>query len=192
MRKNHRPLLLLSFIAIWVIACKTETTNDPLIEDKTVNKTIITGGSSSRYGADDSIDVNGDGTFDFKFLFGAVSGVTDTTFYGGACIKGDVLTYTQNLGTTPTVFTTVLNSGDKISPSSTIWSTLGFMAGTLETTNIGIAGSGDKLIGFRFNADDGTHYGWMKVNIPDNYISLTVVELAYHKTPDTEIEAGVK
>lgn len=192
MRKNHRPLLLLSFIAIWVIACKTETTNDPLIEDKTVNKTIITGGSSSRYGADDSIDVNGDGNFDFKFLFGAVSGATDTTFYGGACIKGDVLTYTQNLGTTPTVFTTVLNSRDKISPSSTIWSTLGFMAGTLETTNIGIAGSGDKLIGFRFNADDGTHYGWMKVNIPDNYISLTVVELAYHKTPDTEIEAGVK
>ncbi|MBK9329359.1 MAG: hypothetical protein IPM95_08620 [Sphingobacteriales bacterium] len=136
--------------------------------------------------------MNGDGTFDFQFLFGAVSGSPDTTFYGGACIKGDVLTYTQNLGTSPTIFTTVLNSGDKISSSSTTWSTFGFMAGTLESTNIGIAGAGNKLIGFRFNAVDGTHYGWMKVNIPDNYISLTVVELAYHKTPDTEIEAGVK
>ena len=184
------PIVFFLFLLMFS-ACKTEN-NDPLIEDKTINKTITTGGSSSRYGADDSIDVNGDGNFDFKFLFGAVSGVADTAFYGGACIKGDVLTYTQNLGTTTTVFTTVFNSGDKISPSSTIWNSFGFMAGTLETSSIGIAGAGDKLIGFRFSAVDGTHYGWMKVNIPDDYKSLKVVELAYHKTPDTEIEAGVK
>lgn len=184
------PIVFFLFLLMFS-ACKTES-NDPLIEDKTINKTITTGGSSSRYGADDSIDVNGDGDFDFKFLFGAVSGVTDTTFYGGACIKGDVLTYTQNLGTTSTVFTTIFNKGDKISSSSTIWSTFGFAAGTLGTTSIGIAGAGDKLIGFRFNAGDGTHYGWMKVNIAENYTSLKVVELAYHKTPNTEIEAGVK
>lgn len=179
-------LLLMS-----ITGCKKNDTNDPNIEDKIINKTFTTNGNAARYGADDSIDVNGDGTYDIKFLFGGVSNA-DTSFYGGACLKGQVVSNTQNLGGNPLILTTSISNGTSVSSASATWNDFGFLGATLISSKIGFAGDGDNLIGFRFNPGDGYHYGWMKLNISSDYKILLVKELAYHKTVNTEIQAGAR
>jgi Secretion system C-terminal sorting domain len=47
-----------------------------------------------------------------------------------------------------------------------------------------------KFIGVKFNLTDGTHYGWIKLTIPSNLSSITIVSYAYDTTPNQAIKAG--
>lgn len=55
--------------------------------------------------------------------------------------------------------------------------------------NSGFRGN-TKYIGVKFNLIDGAHYGWIKLNIPTNVSSATVVSYGYDATPGQGIKAG--
>lgn len=59
-----------------------------------------------------------------------------------------------------------------------------------------LRGNGDKYLGFKFKKaiqNSGTmHYGWIKLNVSADNKIVTIKEVAYHKTPNTPINAGEK
>ena len=76
-------------------------------------------------------------------------------------------------------------------------SQLNFLAGTAYMAYVsGSAGSqflepGEKFIGFSFDADGGTHYGWLRVNmVGADHNAFTVVDYAYESVVGAGILAG--
>lgn len=191
--KQYSALAVAS-ASILPLACKKET-NSPDIEDKTINKLIKTFNiPPSSYFAKDSIDINGDGIFDLKFIIGG--GVYITT-YANAYMEGisgrsEILSNSESFLGTSYFMATPKNKGDKINESAVTWKNYGLF-GIKQNDNLtGIAGAGDKFYGFRFKNGVNLHYGWIKIAVASDFRSLTIKELAYHKSPDTEIEVGQK
>lgn len=192
--KNY-AVLAASTIAILPSACKEEDINDVNIEDKTVNLTFTATGPSDEYSIEDSVDINNDGLFDFEVYTGGATYYD--TFYGGAALIGkttdnQLLTNDLVVDGDTSAFLTPKNSGDKINAASSNWLYYGYAGYTYGTDKKGIAGAGDKFIGFKFGLSDGPHYGWMKINLSTDYKTFKIIELAYHKTANTEIAVGAK
>ncbi|QDU70467.1 PEP-CTERM sorting domain-containing protein [Mucisphaera calidilacus] len=55
--------------------------------------------------------------------------------------------------------------------------------------NANFVGQGN-YIGYRFEIDGNTHYGWVQVDVTDNLINAIITGYAYESTPDTGIVAG--
>jgi hypothetical protein len=197
MNKKIKQYSALALAAATVIpmACKKEEKNDANIEDKSINKIITAVGTATEYEKEDSIDIDGDGQFDFEFVVGGE--IYDGTTYGFSGASGkksgdDILALDQTFGPYTVPVAIAKNSGDKLNSTSTNWENFAYFGYKYGSQEIGFAGDGDKLLGFRFKSGVNTHYGWMKVNLAADYKTLTIKELAYHKTPNTEIEAGAK
>ncbi|MEO5720789.1 MAG: PEP-CTERM sorting domain-containing protein [Chthoniobacterales bacterium] len=62
----------------------------------------------------------------------------------------------------------------------------GFAAGP--NANGAVAPGTTAYVGFRFNAADGTHYGWIQLSVGPG--SIDFVSAAYQSTPNTAIAAG--
>ncbi|MGI9516139.1 MAG: PEP-CTERM sorting domain-containing protein, partial [Pirellulaceae bacterium] len=67
---------------------------------------------------------------------------------------------------------------------------------TTSTTNATIAGNlsnfspGTNMLGFRFDINGSTHYGWAEVDITNNNTELTITRWAYESDADTAIHVG--
>jgi len=88
-------------------------------------------------------------------------------------------------------------SGPLVNTSGT-WSwQLGFDGTSYSTYyNYGLWNDGetDKYLGIRFSLDEGVtyHYGWVRLDVPEDHKQVTVKDYAYEATADVAIEAGKK
>ncbi len=194
--KQYSALALATASILPMSCSKDKESNDVNIDDKTVNKVLnavlISG---TEFGKEDSIDVNSDGQFDFDLAVGTETYSSNTygySFIDGKVAGNQILSNNQTISSYTLPIVTTKNSGDKINSSSSNWENNSYVGYKYNSAQVGIAGGGDKLIGFRFKAGANTHYGWMKVNLSSDYKTLTIKELAYNKTPDAEIAAGAK
>ena len=132
-------------------------------------------------------DVDADGNHDFRLDsgFGGVYVYLDSAGLNGSGVLqragavnvGEV----ANLGTAP------------IAIGQTV---AGYQWGTAERRIVTVDDPGNdfwngvqgdqNFIGFRFESNDGTHYGWAQLEIG----SLTIVNAAYESDPDTAITLG--
>ncbi len=51
-------------------------------------------------------------------------------------------------------------------------------------------GKGDKYIGVKFQLTDGTHYGWIKINVANQGSSIQILSYAYEQTAGNSITAN--
>ncbi|MBN1953055.1 MAG: T9SS type A sorting domain-containing protein [Bacteroidales bacterium] len=52
------------------------------------------------------------------------------------------------------------------------------------------AGQGDKILGVKFYIGSELHYGWIRINIPAEVNTITIIDWAYDETPGRGIKAG--
>ena len=193
--KQYSAFALVAASVLPLSCNKDVEENDVNIDDKVINMVLNAVTSGTSFNKEDSIDINGDGQFDFTLTIdGKVVGPDS---YSYAVINGintgnHILSTDQSFGYYSIPFSTVKNSGDKLNSSSANWEIKSYFSYKENSTSLGFAGDGDKFIGFRFKAGLNTHYGWMKMNVASDYKTLTVIELAFNKTPDAEIEVGEK
>ena len=193
--KQYSAFALVAASVLPLSCNKDVEENDVNIDDKVINMVLNAVTSGTSFNKEDSIDINGDGQFDFTLTIdGKVVGPDS---YSYAVINGiktgnHILSTDQTFGYYSIPFSTVKNSGDKLNSSSANWEIKSYFSYKENSSSLGFAGAGDKFIGFRFKAGANTHYGWMKVNVASDYKTLTVKEVAFNKTPDAEIEVGAK
>ncbi len=53
-------------------------------------------------------------------------------------------------------------------------------------------GEGEHYIGVRFKIGENIHYGWIRLSVPDDCQSFTVMDYAYEDVPGKSIKAGQK
>ena len=190
---NKIYAILIVLITALPIACKKEA-NDPNIDDRTINKTFTAIASDDNFIIEDSIDTDLDGIFDIIFTaFIGDSSQASTSFVrnGGLLIEnktilGDVYPLNKNLAT-----------GDLLDVNSLTWNNSAFSSlKTIivnNTADDGIHGKGDKYFGFRIKKSTGNYlYGWLKVNLSDDFKTFTIKELAVQKVINKAIKVGEK
>jgi hypothetical protein len=177
-------------VIISAFACKKETTetNDPNIDDRTVNITIDSSGNSNNK----LVDLDDDGTNDFN-IFSTLPSLNKNNSDVGINGLTDYEFSTEAQSPVSNKIKT-LTSGTSINSATGTWSTLAsfyFNLNGIAGYPVGINEQGDKYIGFR--AIDGVSffYGWMKVNVTGGH-KLTIKEYAVQTIADTAIKAGDK
>ncbi|MFT5242901.1 MAG: hypothetical protein ACJA1H_001146 [Glaciecola sp.] len=157
--------------------------------------TDITPDFSGGVGGEYFLDLDSDGTNDFKIFHDTSSSRSAAILISPLTASNDVLGST---GGTTYAYPFVLNSGDAISSGGTTWNNNGFSAG-FQSLNYGSSSCSignwcdvtDGFIGLRFNIGGSTHYGWARLDIPDdNSQAWTVKDFAYNQTANTSITAG--
>tara|TARA_B100000809_G_scaffold117877_1_gene116243 strand:+ start:1052 stop:1879 length:828 start_codon:yes stop_codon:yes gene_type:complete len=155
--------------------------------------TDITPDFSGGVGGEYFLDLDSDGTNDFRIFHNNASSSSSGILISPLTASNDVL----GSAGTPYAYPFVLNSGDAISSGGTAWNNNGFSAG-FQSLNYGSScsagnwcGVTDGFIGLRFNIGGSTHYGWARLDIPnDNSQAWTVKDFAYNQTANTSITAG--
>ena len=165
------------------------------IEDTILNKTITSVGTPSDFSIHDSLDINNDSKADFDFFL-------DGGIYGAVTFANcniDELNGSGNILTSPQLFDGLSipvaiskNLNDTIESSSLNFTKYCYFANKYNANIVGFAGTGDKYLGFRFKAYDGTHYGWMKVSLTADYRAITIKDIAYDKRANSPIAVGAK
>jgi hypothetical protein len=184
--------------------CGEDQVDDPLIEyndftDVNLAPPVNTDGLSVL------IDLDDDGIDDFEIAVGNAEGVND---YGQAYDLGyafieaaeenKVLTREEfiDILDETAILAKGLSNGDNIGASESTWANYGYLGlkGITydEPINVGDFVGATKFIGVSFEIDGNQHYGWIRVTIANDGKSLTVKDYAYHKTPDTALEAGAE
>lgn len=147
------------------------------------------------------VDLNGDGTDDFRihqsfysFYYSASSyGSNNRLFIEPLTASNDVLA-SNSSGNFAYPFALAQNS--VISSSQSFWRNEGYSSGVQSlnyaSCSFGNFCSTDAYIGVRFNIGAGnTHYGWIRLevltDIPDSW---TIKEFAYNSVADASILAG--
>ncbi len=188
--KNHflKSSLLLSVLALLLFsACKKEnsTPDDPTINYVNLNKTysVVSGGVPNA----DSVDLNGDGTSEFYFLFQNVG--SDTGFVQ-LYQKGQA--FEINLGGfTPVPYPKLYNKDEITSTSSSVYYQFAYISMKFNALRLGIL-NGEQYIAFRFSTGTKFQYGWMKVSMNDAFTDFKIIEYAYSTQYDTPIKVGAK
>ena len=189
----------ISFLFLFVMilsSCKKEKNNN--------NSNIIVTPFNSIFNlsSDDTtvykeLDFDKDGAKDFtvimKYQYKERLGNNNYVYMYAYKIQNEVLAH---LGSVEGYFLNELTTSDSISPTSTIWipeaSAATYWTQSRISINEGIAGKGNSIIGFRFLIGADLHYGWLKLNVSSDYRTITIIEAAYDKRPNTSILAGEK
>ena len=143
------------------------------------------------------LDIDKDGAKDFtvimKYQYKERLGNNNYVYMYASKIQNEVLAH---LGSVEGYFLNELTTSDSISPTSTIWipeaSAATYWTQSRISINEGIAGKGNSIIGLRFLIGADLHYGWLKLNVSSDYRTITIIEAAYDKRPNTSILAGAK
>ncbi len=83
-----------------------------------------------------------------------------------------------------------LNAGSAVSAGNVIAPALLYFSFTFGGSDPNGWLGADAFAGIEFTLDTGTHYGWIRIEIPVGGGSMTIKEFAYESTPDTPINAG--
>ncbi|MBX7140685.1 MAG: T9SS type A sorting domain-containing protein [Chitinophagales bacterium] len=146
------------------------------------------------------LDLNDDGVADFTL---AVFSSTSAGGPGGPLNLAGAAPYSANgngvMGYTSGGFyyPSALDANTMIDDNADFWSYFGFY-GTLVWYYLGGAGTfgqwsnvEDKYMGVRFlDGSSNVHYGWIRMDVEDNSIQITLKDFAYEDTPDKGILAG--
>lgn len=151
------------------------------------------------------LDINADGIMDFTFSSGApictasIPPICVFPYYiaGGTNeILGSDYAAVMPLGALigNNVEGETWTTGTELTTYYTGWE---FHFGTPDPYWLGGLGFGMGYLGVRFHADDGLHYGWVRVRLPANFPNQTllefspvVMEWAFESRPNTSIHAG--
>ncbi len=146
------------------------------------------------------LDVDGDGTMDFHFAVGSITGSNGTWSFGTAfgMYTGVGGTLNQVIGTVGPYYNYAsnLNAGDSIGPDGPwlAYSSV-YNAAVLASNFYGISygdfpGAGEGYIGIQFEISGNVHYGWIRLESDINDAYITLMDMAYDNTAETAIEAG--
>lgn len=160
-----------------------------IIPDSTVN---LTGGLYN-------LDLNNDGTFDFRFdLLITPAGTTSS----GAPYPGSNRVMVTPLGSNAIagsvvsayIYPTAMAAGDTVKPTLT-WNigtnqsmASSFGSGYLYGNWLGAA---DKFIGLKLNVAANTFYGWARLDVDSVASTFTIKDYAYKNNPGLPIVAGM-
>lgn len=96
-------------------------------------------------------------------------------------------------------YTAALASGVLVDPAATNWYDTTAFGGSQASNAVDIATIGaygqfntgaDLYIGARFVLTTGTHYGWVRIQVPTDVSSTMIKDYAYRVTPDTGLNTG--
>lgn len=154
-----------------------------------INFTDIDPDHSGGVGNDYFLDLNNDGTNDFRIHHDGGSNL----FISPTAANNQVL----GSGTSSTyAYPYALSNGAVISAGATGgWFNNGYSGG-FQSMNYGSCSYGnwcdisDKYLGLRFEVGGNLHYAWVQLDVDTNGASWTVKEYAYNETPDQAITAG--
>lgn len=135
------------------------------------------------------IDMNNDGTWDFKILKTTAASSTN-----GIRMNANTGNEILGVNTYATYFVaSALNAGAPINNAAGAWN--GTMNGGMITLAWGTSygywqGVTDKYLGLRFQVSGNTHYGWARLDVAAGGTSAIIKDFAYQATPDSTILAG--
>lgn len=190
---NKMYAILIMLIALAPMACKKET-NDPNIDDRTINKTINAVVAGSGFGYTDSLDIDNDGFVDFKFQ---CTGNDSTQILILVTKNANILTENVNVNGDVIPTNKTISSGDVLDAGSSTWVNAAYVSyKSIKVGNSfdgGIHGKGDKFFGFQLNKSAGNYlYAWVKVNLSDDHKTLTIKEVGVQKVINKSIKVGEK
>jgi len=183
-------------VLFMVMSCKKESkiTNSNIIATPINSVFNLTSDDTTAY---KDLDIDKDGTVDYTFImkyqYNERLGSNNYVAIYASKIQNEVLAH---LGSVEGYFLNELTTSDSIKPISTIWISEASAATYWTQSRVnnieGIAGKGNSIIGFRFLKDTDLHYGWLKLNVSADHRTITIIETAYDKRPNTSIIAGAK
>ena len=188
--KKYQKISLIVLVAISIFSCKKETTasNDPNIDDHTVNISIDSSGNSNSK----LIDLDGDGTNDFNIFSTLPSMNKNNADVGINGLSNYEFSVEAQLPVSNKINT--FTEGASINSATGTWTSLAIFYFNLTGVSgypVGINEQGDKFIGFRVIDGASFFYGWMKVNVSGGH-KLTIKEYAVQAIANTAIKAGQK
>ncbi len=143
----------------------------------------FSGGIGSQY----FLDLNNDGTDDFRIYHNGGSSLYIAPLVAGNGVLGS--------GGATFAYPFALSSGAMINSSASAFFTNGFSGG-YQSLNYGSCSFGnwcsitDKYLGFEFMIGGNTHYGWARLDVDANGNLWTVKDYAYDDVAGTGIPAG--
>jgi hypothetical protein len=140
-------------------------------------------------GATYNLDLDGDGTVDYV-IHNDGGGASAVRVYtdNSSSILGSNAGGNYN-------YPYAISSGEPIDDGQAQWitapvyQTLNWQ-GCAYTNSNWCDGQVDKYLGLRITVGGGTHFGWVRLDVPAAGTSFTVKDYALELTPDTSIEAG--
>ena len=147
--------------------------------------------ASANPGTNYDLDIDGNGADDFKINMRG-----DLTAGYGNFIAGSFSTMNGALEEPVWGDALHLISGDTIGANSTTWSD--FTSDLPVTIYAGGASYGqewlvpvtDGYFAFKFEISGNLHYGWLRMDVSNTSIEMTIKDWAYNSTPDEMILAG--
>ncbi len=149
------------------------------------------------------VDVDGDGTFDFRFSAGYASSSGGSIwsfgsgfgFVSSASVGNSSNQFCGSVGSYYN-YGSALEEGALIGPDGA-WlnypslSNSAVLASNFYGTPFGnFPGAGEMYLGFQFTVKGNLHYGWMRVEADIDPVYMTIFDYAYEAIPDQPIEAG--
>lgn len=139
------------------------------------------------------LDIDNNGTDDFR-IFNVVGSYSQINLFAQPLTASNDVLASNNSNNYGYPF--ALSSGAPISNNTNYWLNNGYSSGYL-SMNYYSCGYGnwcsvtDKYLGLRFNIGGNTHYGWARLDVPNNAAdSWTVKDYAYNMTAGDPINAG--
>jgi len=169
------------------------------VADAQVNYTDVNPDANVTTGNSYNLDLNNDATVDFVFQLnaGTYNAGTFNIYYDYAIIAPGAAGNAIDTASAGGPMNHALN--DPIS-SALLWDAtsayqlLGLaLDPPFNTYNTGnFLGTGDGYIGLKFMIGTNTHYGWVRVNLAADALSMLVKDYGYDATPNTQILAGAQ
>ena len=183
-------IITLIAIVILAISCKKEEQNNVNIEDRTVNISLSTNTTSN----DSIINLDSDGTDDFRIYSSLPGGINSNSQIGINSVNGYEFS-TESQGFSNEIIRT-FSKNTEINASTTTWKAdalFYFFDANLPTPNkLGYNDAGYKYIAFRTTANNINYkYGWMLVNISGGH-TISIIEFALYTLDDVAIKIGEK
>lgn len=184
---------------LFTIACKKNDSNNPAINERTINKTITAIKVGSNFMISDYLDLDDDGKLDIKFAgaisdsvsYISISGENDSTY-----ILSDFVSNPVALGGISPI-SKKLTTNTLVDVSSSQWvyqSYMSFFSTKVNKLfNDGIQGDGDVYLAFKIQKNTGdNYYGWMLINVSSDMKTIMVKEVAVNTVANKGIKVGEK
>lgn len=141
------------------------------------------GSANSEY----MLDIDNDGTNDFKLRNADLAGIYNNLYIDPMNSSNGVMGSQGYFGY---AYPFALNSGDAISNAGS-WNDNSFQSLNFASCMIGNwCDITDGYLGVRFNIDGATHYGWIRLDVGQIPSSFVVKDYAYNSIADEAITAG--
>lgn len=142
------------------------------------------------------LDLDNNGIDDFR-IYNVVGTSSELyLFIQPLTASNDVLASASNYGASY-AYPFALSNGDPISNGGSFWFNNGYTPSSNLSLNYNSCSFGnwcsvtDKYLGLRFNISGSTHYGWVRLDVPNNGAdSWTVKDYAFNTVAGAPINAG--